>query len=102
MTRASDFVELRGGLILPVLVISLAVSLEAKGFLLLQGEDGRLVIRSRQGECQLTDDERDLVKNNRDHLLAVVAYCETTSQRDIGSQSVSQDKHARHRTPHNK
>ncbi len=69
-----DLQTLKGGLILPQDAITLALRLESQGF----------ALREDQGKLKLTGDpaklsveDRDAVKRWRDHLLAIVDYCES-------------------------
>lgn len=66
----ADLIELRGGLIVRVDAILLALDLEAKGHAL-TAKDGALLVS--QGST-LTGEEKRLVKELRRHLLALAAY----------------------------
>lgn len=67
---ASNFVTLKGGLVLPLAAIKLALDLEARGLhLACDGED--LLVGP---SVKLTDDDREQIKRWKLHLKAILAY----------------------------
>jgi hypothetical protein len=73
MSNACEYVTLRGGLTLPVAVVSLALELEARGLRLTVDGDGLLA----SPRHLLTDVDRQQIKRWRLHLLALLDYCTT-------------------------
>ena len=68
-----EFVELRGGLTLPVEILEFALGLEARG-VHLQANGDVLKVTSDEGKPILSDDEVAFIRNRKPHLLAVAAY----------------------------
>ena len=66
----SEFVTLRGGLIVPLPAVQLALNLEARG-LHLRPDGDALLIGPRE---LLTDEDREAVRHWKPHLLALLAY----------------------------
>jgi hypothetical protein len=66
----SDFVTLRAGLALPLAAVRLALDLEARGLHL--GVNGDMLWVGPRD--LLTDDDRELIRRWKPHLLAIVAY----------------------------
>ncbi len=73
---------LKGGLILPHDAITLALRLEAMGFLLRE-DRGKLKLTGDPAKLGLED--RDAVKRWRTHLLAIVDYC-ASGKADLPTQ----------------
>lgn len=72
-------VSLKGGPNVPEEVIGVAADLDLRGFALSQRE-GTLLVSPRSGivpKPELTDSERSSIRRWKQHLLAVVVYCET-------------------------
>ena len=71
MSTPADFVELRGGLILPTAAIDLALDLEWRGIRLGVGPHGTLLA---EPGCLITDDDRASIRRWKWHLLAITTY----------------------------
>jgi hypothetical protein len=72
---ASDFVQLRGGLVIPLAALRLAWSLEDRGCTFRVQADG-LIAGPRE---RLTDADRQAIRRWRTHLMAIAEYCKTES-----------------------
>ena len=71
MSASEQFVSLRGGLMLPLPAVQLALDLEHRG-LYLRLEDGDvLVVGPRE---RLTDDVRIAIRRWKTHLLTIASY----------------------------
>ena len=68
-----EFVELRGGLTLPVEILEFALGLEARG-VHLQASGDVLKVSADEGKPILSEDEIAFIRNRKAHLLAVAAY----------------------------
>lgn len=68
----TDLITLRGGLSVPLPALRLLWDLEARGFSFV-AEAGHLVVSPRS---RLTPHEDAAIRQHRDELLALVAYCE--------------------------
>jgi hypothetical protein len=68
-----EFVELRGGLTLPVDILEFALKLENRG-LHLQADGEILRITSDAGKPDLSDEEMAFIRLRKAHLLAVASY----------------------------
>jgi hypothetical protein len=68
-----EFVELRGGLTLPVDILEFALKLENRG-LHLQADGEILRITSDAGKPDLSEDEMAFIRPRKAHLLAVASY----------------------------
>ena len=68
---SSEFITLRGGLVLPASAIIGALDLEARGFTMRAEPDGRLVTSPGS---RLTDVDRRFLAEHKAALLAIVSY----------------------------
>lgn len=68
--NACDYVVLRGGLALPLVVVRLAWNLEERG-VRLGADGGMLTIGPRE---LITDEDRALLRQWKPHVLALLAY----------------------------
>jgi hypothetical protein len=68
-----EFVELRGGLTLPVDILQFALKLENRG-LHLQADGEILRVTSDAGKPDLSEDEMAFIRLRKAHLLAVASY----------------------------
>lgn len=67
------FVELRGGLTLPVEVVEFALGLEDRG-VRLEAAGDVLRVTSAAGKPELSESEIAFIRSRKAHLLAVAAY----------------------------
>ena len=66
-----EFVTLKGGLVLPVPAVRLALDLEQRGFRMALDQDQQFTIEPAAG---LTDEDRAAIRRWRLHLGAIVSY----------------------------
>ena len=71
LPSSSDFVSLRGGLVVPVAAWYLGLELEHRGFALRVDGDGRLLVAPRD---QLTPADCEAIQRWKAHLCALVEY----------------------------
>ena len=74
-----ELIDLKGGLVLPTEALTLALSLEARGFLMEPAPDGRLHVRPPQNPAGgilavLSAEDRAAIHKWKPHLLAILAY----------------------------
>jgi hypothetical protein len=69
----SDAVVLRGGLLVSIEALRLLWDFEARGCIVRCEPDGALFVGPR---LALTDDDAAAIRQHRDELIALVAYCE--------------------------
>lgn len=65
------YVELKGGLTVPIKALELALALERRGFRLRVEKDD---LKVGSGRGTLTDEDRENLKTYRAHIIAIVAY----------------------------
>jgi hypothetical protein len=70
---ASDFVALKGGLVVSIEALRLLWAFEHRGCTLKRAEDGSLFVGPRH---QITRADLERIREHRDELLALVNYCE--------------------------
>jgi hypothetical protein len=70
---ASDFVTLDNGCIVPIAALRLALDLESRGCQLLLDDGDGILIGPRD---RVTDADRDGIRRWRNHLRAILVYCE--------------------------
>ena len=68
-----EFVELRGGLTLPVEILEFALNIENRG-LRLQADGEILRVTSEKGKPELLVGEMAFIRSRKRHLLAVASY----------------------------
>ena len=73
-TCASEIVTLAGGLSVPLPALELLWRLENEGFDIRLDDDGSVLIGPQQ---RLSQDDRQAITEHRDHLRALVRYCES-------------------------
>ena len=73
----TGFIDLRGGLVLPVAAIDLAVELKWRGVHLSVGPQGTLIA---EPGCLLTEDDRARIRRWKWHLQAIVTYAPPEGQ----------------------
>jgi hypothetical protein len=72
-TSAPELVVFAGGLAVPLPALELLWRLESGGFDIRLDEDGSVLIGPRQ---KLSQDDCQAITEHRDHLRALVRYCE--------------------------
>ena len=68
-----EFVELRGGLTLPVDVVEFALRLEDRG-VRLEAAGDVLRVTSAAGKPELSEEETSFIRSRKAHLMAVAMY----------------------------
>ena len=68
-----EFVDLKGGLVVPTDVLGFALALEERG-IVLESVGEALKVRGPAGKPELSEDEIAFIKARKAHLLAVAAY----------------------------